>query len=96
MIVLLFVTFMLWLCWHMAHGADITKGEFWTGRRKALVADPFRALLIVFCLVAAFFCYVSIRVTVGTEPSPLVGGLSLFFLLAGGGNLGRVVWVKRH
>jgi hypothetical protein len=96
MAVLIIVAFMLWLCWHMAHGADITKREFWTGRRRALVADPFRTLLIVFCLIAAFFCYITIRVTVGSEPSPLVGGLSLFFLLVGGANLGRIFWDRRH
>jgi hypothetical protein len=96
MIIVVFVVFMLWLSWHMAHGADITKGEFWTGRRRALVANPFRTLLMVFSLCAAVFLYFSIRTTVGTQPSPLVGVLSVFFLLVGGAGLGRIFWDKRH
>ena len=46
MIAAVFVIFMLWLSWHMAHGADITKGEFWRGRLHALVGNPFKSLLV--------------------------------------------------
>lgn len=96
MILVVFLVLILWLSWHTAHGADITKGEFWAARRHALVADPFRSLLIVFSLCAALFFYASIRTTVGSQPSPLVAVLSVFFLSVGGAGLGRIFWANRH
>jgi hypothetical protein len=96
MIAAVFVIFMLWLSWHMAHGADITKGEFWRGRLHALVGNPFKSLLVVFTICLSLVVYLSIRTAVGEEPTPIVPALSAVFLLAGGYGIWRSVWNSRH
>jgi len=96
MIAAVFVIFMLWLSWHMAHGADITTGEFWRGRLHALVGNPFKALLVVFTICLSLVVYLSIRTAVGEEPTPIVPALSAVFLLAGGYGIWRSVWNSRH
>ena len=96
MIAGVFVIFMLWLSWHMAHGADITKDEFWRGRVHALVGNPFKSLLVVFTICLSLVLYLSIRSAVGTEPTPVVPALSAVFLLVGGYGIWRSFWHSRH
>ena len=96
MIAAVFVIFMLWLSWHMAHGADITKGEFWRGRLHALVGNPLKSLLVVFTICLSLVVYLSIRTAVGEEPTPIVPALSAVFLLVGGYGIWRSIWNSRH
>ena len=91
-----FVIFMLWLSWHMAHGADITKGEFWRGRGHALVANPFKTMLVIFTICLSLVLYLSIRTAVGEEPTPVVPALSAVFLLVGGYGIWRSFWRSRQ